>query len=79
MNTDNYGNKIIEQVHPDQYTTYELVADSINGYYVNIHYTDLKKREIISKFQNSNSDNSNNFFFVMIFWQALIEKIKKYA
>lgn len=79
MNTDNYNNSIVETIHVDCYTSYELIRDSINGYYVNIHFKDLNTREIIAKFQNSNSDNSRNYFFANIFWQALTEKIKKYA
>jgi hypothetical protein len=75
-NTDNYNNDILEVYHHDHYTAYELVKDFC-GYYVNLNSHNNNdyfggKREIIAKFQNSNYDNSNNYFFARLFWDNLV-------
>ena len=73
-NYDNYNNRIIETIHHDFYTSYELVKDSINGYYVNLHSKQDKKRVIIAKFGSINNDDNSDFYFASLFWNVI--KIK---
>ena len=74
---DNYLNPIVERIFHDEYTSYELVNNQMPGYYVNTVYNPNKpnqKRVIIAKFEESSLNQNANFYFAMIFWEAL--KIK---
>jgi hypothetical protein len=76
--TDNYYNPVVERIFHGHYTAYELIHDTMGGYYVNRIYnpnTDKQKYSIIAKFQNNNSSDSLDYFYARLFWDALKIKI----